>query len=256
MAIERTRLVREMEQARLKAETERLRDALLSSVSHDLRTPLVAIIGSVTSLLTYGTSYDEATRRDLLATIQEEAERLNRFVGNLLDMMRLEAGELQLNRQWVDIGDVIGTATSRLRHALSQHRLAVEVTPDLSALWLDFVLVEHVLINGLENAAKSSPPGTTIRVEARRRDDAMVVAVVDEGAGVSPADLERIFDKFYRVRRGDRQGAGTGLGLSICRGIVEAHGGRIVARSPANGKGMAFVVTLPIDKEPPMPDEG
>lgn len=256
VAIERTRLVREMEQARLTAETERLRDALLSSVSHDLRTPLVSIIGSVTSLLTYGTSYDEATRRDLLSTIQEEAERLNRFVGNLLDMMRLEAGELQLNRQWVDIGDVIGTAASRLRHALSQHRLAVEVTPDLPALWLDFVLVEHVLINLLENAAKYSPPGTTIRVEARRHDDAMVVEVVDEGVGVSPADLERIFDKFYRVRRGDRQGAGTGLGLSICRGIVEAHGGRILARSPANGKGMAFVVTLPIDKEPPMPDEG
>jgi two-component system sensor histidine kinase KdpD len=256
VAIERTRLVREMEWARLQAETERLRDALLSSVSHDLRTPLVSIIGAATSLLTYESSYDETARRDLLLTIQEEAERLNRFVGNLLDMMRLESGEIKLNRQWVDISEVVGTAASRLRQALGQHRLAVEGAPDLPALWLDFVLVEHVLINLLENAAKYSPPGTTIHVRASRRGGAVVVEVVDEGVGVPPADLERIFDKFYRVRRGDRQGAGTGLGLSICRGIVEAHGGRISARSPADGKGTAFVITFPIDKEPPLLDEG
>jgi two-component system sensor histidine kinase KdpD len=255
VAIERTRLVREMERTRLKAETERLRDALLSSVSHDLRTPLVSIIGAVSSLLTYGASYDETARRDLLLTIQEEAERLNRFVGNLLDMMRLESGELKLNRQWVDIGEVIGTAASRLRRALSQHHLAVEVAPDLPGLWLDFVLIEHVLINLLENAAKYSPPGTTIHISARRRGQTVVVEAVDEGVGVPPADLERIFDKFYRVQHGDRQGAGTGLGLSICRGIVEAHGGRISARSPANGKGTAFVMTFPIDKEPSTPDE-
>jgi two-component system sensor histidine kinase KdpD len=255
VAIERTRLVREMEQTRLKAETERLRDALLSSVSHDLRTPLVSIIGAVSSLLTYGASYDETARRDLLLTIQEEAERLNRFVGNLLDMMRLESGELKLNRQWVDIGEVIGSAASGLRHALSQHHLAVEVAPDLPGLWLDFVLVEHILINLLENAAKYSPPGTTIHVSAHRRGGVVVVEVLDEGVGVPLADLERIFDKFYRVRRGDRQGAGTGLGLSICRGIVEAQGGRISARSPANEKGTAFVMTFPIENEPPMLDE-
>jgi two-component system sensor histidine kinase KdpD len=256
VAIERTRLVREMEQARLRDETDRLRDALLSSVSHDLRTPLVSIIGAASSLLTYGASYDETARRDLLVTIQEEAERLNRFVGNLLDMMRLEAGELKLNRQWIDIGEIIGTAASHLSHRFSQHRLAVKVAPDLPALWLDFVLVEHVLTNLLENAAKYSPPGTTIRVRARRRGGVVVVEVVDEGVGVPPADLERIFDKFYRVRHGDRQGAGTGLGLSICRGIVEAHGGHITACNPANGKGTAFVITFPIEKEPPMMNEG
>jgi two-component system sensor histidine kinase KdpD len=189
-------------------------------------------------------------------TIQEEAERLNRFVGNLLDMMRLDAGELKLNRQWVDIGEVIGTAASRLGQVLRQHRLAVEVTPDLPPLWLDFVLVEHVLVNLLENAAKYSPPGTTIHVKAHRPNHTVAVEVVDEGVGVPPADLERIFDKFFRVRRGDRQGAGTGLGLSICRGIVEAHGGRIAARSPANGKGTVFIMTFPLHKEPPTPDEG
>jgi two-component system sensor histidine kinase KdpD len=216
---------------------------------------LVAIIGATSSLLSYGDTYDEVTRRDLLLTIQEEAERLNRFVGNLLDMMRLEAGELKLNRQWADIGDVISTAASRLSQALSQHRLVIEVEPDLPALWLDFVLIEHVLVNLLENAAKYSPLGTTIRVKAHRGDHHVVVEVVDEGVGVPPRDLERIFDKFYRVQRGDRQGAGTGLGLSICRGIVEAHQGRISARSPANGKGTAFVVIFPIDKEPPIVDE-
>jgi two-component system, OmpR family, sensor histidine kinase KdpD len=132
----------------------------------------------------------------------------------------------------------------------------VEVAPDLPALRLDFVLLEHVLVNLLENAAKYSPPETTIHVSARRRDHTVVVEVVDEGVGVPSADLERIFDKFYRVQRGDRQGAGTGLGLSICRGIVEAHGGHISARSPANGKGTAFVITFPIEQEPPTLDEG
>jgi two-component system sensor histidine kinase KdpD len=251
VAIERTRLVREMEQARLLTETERLRDALLSTISHDLRTPLVSIIGAVSSLLTYGTTYDEGTRRELLSTIQEEAERLNRFVGNLLDMMRLESGALELRREWVDIGDVIGTALSRLVHTLDQYQLVVDVAPDLPMLWIDFVLVEHVLVNLLENAAKYSPPQAVIRVSARREQQSIVVAVEDEGIGVPAAELERIFDKFYRVQRGDRQGAGTGLGLSICRGIMEAHGGRIFARSPGHGKGTAFVLTFPIEKEPP-----
>jgi two-component system sensor histidine kinase KdpD len=251
VAIERTRLVREMEQARLLTETERLRDALLSTISHDLRTPLVSIIGAVSSLLTYGATYDEDARRELLLTIQEEAERLNRFVGNLLDMMRLESGAIELKRDWVEIGDVIGTALARLSHSLAQHQLVVEVDPNLPMLRLDFVLVEHVLVNLLENAAKFSPPRTTIRVRARRRGQSIVLKVVDEGIGIPLSERERIFDKFYRVQRGDRQGAGTGLGLSICRGIVEAHGGHITARSPANGQGSVFTVTFPLEKELP-----
>jgi two-component system sensor histidine kinase KdpD len=213
-----------------------LRDALLSTISHDLRTPLVSIIGAVSSLLTYGATYEENARRDLLLTIQAEAERLNRFVGNLLDMMRLESGALELQREWVEIGDVIGTALSRLTQALSRHQLIVEVDPGLPMLRLDDVLIEHVLVNLLENAAKYSPPQTTIRVSARREGRAIVAEVADEGLGIPAGDLERIFDKFYRVQRGDRHGAGTGLGLSICRGIVEAHGGQITARSPANGR--------------------
>ena len=251
VAIERTRLVREMEQARLLTATERLRDALLSTISHDLRTPLVSIIGAVSSLLTYGATYEENARRELLLTIQEEAERLNRFVGNLLDMMRLESGALELKREWVEIGDVIGTALSRLTRPPDRHQFVVEVEPDLPLLRLDFVLIEHVLLNLLENAAKYSPAHTTIRVSAQRQGQSIIVQVADEGIGVPRADQERIFDKFYRVQRGDRHGAGTGLGLSICRGIVEAHGGQIAARSPANGKGTVFAVTLPLEKEQP-----
>lgn len=251
VAIERARLVREMEQARLLTETERLRDALLSTISHDLRTPLVSIIGAVSSLLTYGATYEESARRDLLMTIQEEAERLNRFVGNLLDMMRLESGAIELKREWVEIGDVIGTALSRLTRLLGQHRLSVEVEPDLPMLRLDFVLVEHVLVNLLENAAKYSPPQTTIRVSARQVGQAIALEVADEGIGIPPGEMERIFDKFYRVQRGDRQGAGTGLGLSICRGLIATHAGHITARGAANGKGTVFTVTLPLEKEPP-----
>lgn len=251
VAIERTRLVREMMRARLLTETERLRDALLSTISHDLRTPLVSIIGAVSSLLTYGVTYDEGARRELLLTIQEEAERLNRFVGNLLYMMRLESGAIELRREWVEIGDVIGTALSRLSRALGQHQLVVEVDPDLPMLRLDFVLVEHVLVNLLENAAKYSPPQTTIRVRARREGQSIAFEVADEGIGIPAGERERIFDKFYRVQRGDRQGAGTGLGLSICRGIVEAHGGQITATSPAHGQGSVFTVTFPLEKELP-----
>jgi two-component system sensor histidine kinase KdpD len=251
VAIERAQLAQEMAQARVLTATERLRDALLSSVSHDLRTPLVSIIGATSSLLTYGASYDEATRRDLLLTVQEEAERLNRFVGNLLDMMRLESGVLKLKQEWVDLPDVIGTAVARLVVPLSRHRLVVEVEPGLPMLRVDFVLLEHVLVNLLENAAKYAPPGTTIRLDARREDDGVVVDVADEGVGVPAADLERIFDKFYRVQRGDRYGAGTGLGLSICRGIIEAHGGHISAKSPANGRGTVLTVRLPLEHKPP-----
>ena len=168
--------------------------------------PLVSIIGAVSSLLTYGATYDEGARQELLLTIQEEAERLNRFVGNLLDMMRLESGAIELKREWVEIGDVIGTALSRLSRALGQHQLVVEVEPDLPMLRLDFVLVEHVLVNLLENAAKYSPPQTTIHVKARREGQSIAFEVADEGIGIPAGERERIFDKFYRVQRGDRQG--------------------------------------------------
>ena len=256
VAIERTNLAQDMAQARLLAETERLRSALLSSLSHDLRTPLAAIIGAASSLLSYGQDYDENARRDLLQTIQEEAERLNRFVANLLDMTRLESGVLQLNRQWIEIADVIGSTLARMENRLREHRLDVHVEPALPLLSLDFVLIEQVLINLLDNAIKYAPPGTLIAVRAYRMGDIVCVDVSDEGPGVPPEDLERIFDKFYRVKQGDKYGAGTGLGLSICRGIVDAHGGHISAHLTPGRPGTIFTMSFPIQPAPDVEAEG
>jgi two-component system sensor histidine kinase KdpD len=252
VAIERARLVRDMDQAKLLAERERLQAILLSSISHDLRTPLASILGSATTLLERGTVVDEPTRRDLLITIQEEAERLNRFVGNLLDTTRLESGALKLNREWVEIGDVLGSALTRLAGPLGGRPVHVDIAPGLPLLKLDFVLIEQVFINLLDNAAKYSSAGASVRVAARLAGDRVDIMVEDEGVGIPEADLERVFDKFYRVRHGDRQMAGTGLGLSICRGIVEEHGGSIRAVSPAAaGRGTRFVVTLPVEADSP-----
>jgi two-component system, OmpR family, sensor histidine kinase KdpD len=255
LAIERARLVQEMAEARSLAETERLRTALLSSISHDLRTPLSSITGAVTSLLSFGSGFDEAERKDLLLTIQEEAARLDHFVGNLLDMTRLESGALQLKREWVEIGDIIGSALARQEHQLSNHRVSVQIEPGLPLLWLDFVLMEQVFVNLLDNASRYSEAGTAIHVQAQRAGGTVTIDVADEGVGVPVRDLERIFDKFYRVQRGDRQVAGTGLGLSICRGLVEAHGGKIRARLSARGKGTVFTVAFPVQKSPTVVEE-
>ncbi len=246
VAIERVRLAEDVDQARLDAETERLRGALLTSISHDLRTPLASILGAITSLRAFGGSYDVATRDELAATIQDEAERLNRFVGNLLDMTRLESGAIALKRSRVDLADVVGTALQRTAKMLSGHHVALDLPADLPALELDFVLFEQVLVNLLDNAAKYTPAGSTIELRARRAGDQVAVEVRDEGDGIPPEDLERVFDKFYRVHAADRQRAGTGLGLPICRGFVTALGGTITATNRADRKGAVLTITLPI----------
>ena len=250
IGIERALLAQDVARSRLLAETDRLRNALFSSISHDLRTPLASILGSASSLLSYGDGYDEATRRDLLLTIREEAERLNRFVGNLLDMTRLEAGGLQLRRDWLEIGEVIGAALARLRGPLAQHPLSVSIAAGIPLLWLDFVLREQVFFNVLDNAIKYSQEGAPIQVRACVAGNMAQVEIADTGIGVPAQDLERIFDKFYRVQREDHHRAGAGLGLSICRGIVEAHGGSIDARPGAEGRGTVIRVHLPIQQPP------
>jgi two-component system sensor histidine kinase KdpD len=239
------RQAQDMAQARVLAETERLRTALLSSVSHDLRTPLASIIGSATSLLSYGAEYDETAQIELLQTIREEAERLDRYVGNLLSMTRLESGALELRRDWADPGDLVASALAQIAARLSGHQVVVETDPDVPLVQVDFVLMEQVLVNLLDNAAKYAPPATTIQVSIGSADGTVQIAVADEGGGVPPQDLDRVFDKFYRVGRGDSQAESTGLGLSICRGIVEAHGGRVYARLKDDGSGTVFTVELP-----------
>jgi two-component system sensor histidine kinase KdpD len=244
VALDRIRLAQEIEAARLVAETERLRSALLTSISHDLRTPLASIIGAVTSLRSYGVAYDEAARLELMTTIQEEAERLNRFVGNLLDMTRIESGALSPKLEAVDLTDVVGTVLRRLSKLLGGHRIDVRIPPEFPLLRSDFLLLEQVLANLLDNAAKYSPLGSSIQIEARAQGDTASIRITDEGEGIPVEALSRIFDKFYRVQAGDRQRAGTGLGLAICRGFVEAMNGTITAANRSDRPGAQFAVTL------------
>jgi two-component system sensor histidine kinase KdpD len=257
VAIERINLAADVDRTRLLAETERLRSALLTSISHDLRTPLAAILGAASGLESYHALLDEAARRDLLATIRDEAERLNRFVGNLLDMTRLESGALEPRLEAADLGEMVGAALARAGRVLADHRVEMDLAPDLPLLKIDPVLFEQVLFNLLDNAAKYAPEGSTVLLRAwheappGRAGAAPVLGgvvrlqVIDEGPGLPEDALERIFDKFRRVPGGDRQRAGTGLGLAICRGFVEAMGGSVAAANRRDRCGAVFTVTLP-----------
>jgi len=247
IGLERIRLSEEIAAARLTAESETLRSALLSSISHDFRTPLASIMGSASSLIHYGSHFTEEAKLDLLETINEEAERLNRFIGNILDMTRLEAGTLEPKRQWIDVEDLVSTTLDNMRRRLARHEIRMEIEPMLPLLHVDIVLLEQVLNNLLDNAIKYSRTGGVIVIRAARDGDAVGIEVADQGVGIAPADLKRIFDKFVRVRARDRRIAGTGLGLAICKGVVEAHGGWIEAASGGEGRGSAFRVKLPIE---------
>jgi len=247
LAIERLHLAGEMDRARVAAETEKLRTALLTSISHDLRTPLASILGSASSLKQYRGQLSESDQGELLGTIQEEAERLNRFIANLLDMTRLESGALTPNMNLIDLGDVVGSALRRA--PLRQHTVVLELEPGLPMLRLDPVLFEQVLFNLLDNAAKYAPSGTAITLRARKIGNAVAIQVLDEGPGLPEEDRERVFDKFYRVRVADKKRAGTGLGLAIARGFMEAMGCTITAANRTDreeGAGAVFTLTLPI----------
>ena len=244
LAIERAELAEQARQAQLSQAAEELQRALLNSISHDLRTPLVSITGTLTDLEENGTDLDEATRRSLIAMAREEAERLNRLVGNLLEMTRIEAGALRATEEPCDIQEVISAALDRLGSRLEGRPVTVEAPSVLAPM--DFVLMIQVLSNLLDNALKYSPPGTPIDVEARVFDGALEISVMDRGFGVPPEDLGRIFDKFYRVHR-PAGISGTGLGLAICKGIVEAHRGRIWALNRPGG-GTIFTVALPCEQ--------
>jgi two-component system sensor histidine kinase KdpD len=249
LAIERVNLAHDVEKTRIAVETERLRSALLTSISHDLRTPLASILGSATGLKTYRGTLSSAQQEELIQTIEDEAERLNRFISDLLDMTRLESGIIQPRREHVDLGDVVGSALRRAAALLVHHNVDIDIAPDVPMLAIDPVLFEQVLFNLLDNAAKYAPAGTRVRVEARREESKVRIAVIDEGEGIPPADLERIFDKFYRVQASDRRRAGTGLGLAICRGFVEAMGGTIEAANRQDRTGAIFSIAFPVPTE-------
>ncbi|QCG94453.1 sensor histidine kinase KdpD [Azospirillum sp. TSA2s] len=245
LAIERVTLAEDVDRTKLAAETERLRSALLTSISHDLRTPLASILGSATSLVSYGPKMDEEDRRDLAATIQDEAERLNRFIANLLDMTRLESGAIRPRTGAVDLSEVVGSALERVSRILAGHRVDIDLPVDLPMVDIDAVLIEQALFNLLDNAGKYAPAGSLITVRGRQDGGLVRIEVLDEGSGIPSEDVERIFDKFYRVHAQDRQRAGTGLGLAICRGFVEAMGGTVTAGNRLDRSGAVFTLTLP-----------
>jgi two-component system sensor histidine kinase KdpD len=246
VAVERIGLAESIDEARLQAETERLRATLLSSISHDLRTPLASIIGSVTALRGADARFPAEAREELLATIQEEAERLNRFVGNLLDTTRLEAGTIDFKREMVDLAEIVETALRRAARILAHHKIEVDLAADLPMLSIDIALFEQALFNLLDNAAKYAPRGSLVRIRGYQSGRSVALEVEDEGPGIPPEQLERIFDKFHRASEGDSRPAGTGLGLSICRGFVEGLGGRIAAANRSDRSGARFTITLPI----------
>jgi two-component system, OmpR family, sensor histidine kinase KdpD len=254
LAITRARLTEEAEQAKWLAESEKLHRSLLNAVSHDLRTPLSSIIGAVTGLLGEGDVYEPEAKATLLRTIKEGAQRMNRFVTNLLDMARLESGILRPHKDWCDMVDILGVALNEVLDILPPPRVGLDVPETLPLVKADFGLIEQVLINLLENSVKYSPPESPISVSLVVEGDELRLVVADVGPSIPDNDLDRIFDKFYRLRTSQHV-TGTGLGLSICKGIVEAHGGRIWAE-PNEPTGNRFLVALPLsmEKEPPVPE--
>ncbi|PWB95027.1 sensor histidine kinase [Methylosinus sporium] len=252
IAIDRSLLAGESVRVAALEESEKLRTTLLASLSHDLRTPLASITGAVTSLRQLGDRLADTDRLDLLASIEEEAARLSRFIVNLLDMSRIESGALAPRRELVDVGDAVRSAMERSRKEFPDLKVSASLAPDLPAIRGDAGLLGQIVFNLLDNAHKYG--GGQASVYARRDGDDLLLTVTDEGLGVKPADLERIFEKFYRGGRVDGRKAGAGLGLSICRGLVEAMGGTVVAQSPAiRRKGTRIVLRFPI---PPQPRRG
>jgi two-component system sensor histidine kinase KdpD len=244
-ALERVRLAKDMEEARVAAAAERLRSALLTSISHDLRTPLASILGSASSLKTCGSLLDSEAREALLDMIQSEAERLNRHIANLLDMTRLEAAAVQPRSECMDLADVAGSALRRAGRLLGMHTVVMEIPADLPLVQIDPVLMEQVLFNLLDNAAKYTPAGSQVTLRAFAYNGSVVVQVADQGAGIPAGDLEHLFEKFYRGQTGLAHPSGTGLGLAICRGFVDVMGGAITAAN-APGGGAMFNITLPV----------
>jgi two-component system sensor histidine kinase KdpD len=248
LALERAHLAEEAQQTQIRMETERLRSSLLSSVSHDLRTPLASITGAASSLLEDDAALDASTRRELLETIREESDRLGRLVHNLLQMTRLEAGGLKVVKDWHPLEEVVGAALGRLAKQLQGREVTTRIPKDLPLVPIDDVLTEQVLINLLDNAVKHTPDGTQIEVAAWVDGGAVTVEVADRGPGLATGEEQRVFEKFYRGHPATARGAG--LGLAICQGFVKAHEGRIWAENRPGG-GATFRFTIPLTGSPP-----
>jgi len=246
LAIERVLLVEDMDRVKRTVESDRLRSALLTSISHDLKTPLASVLGAASTMRDVADGLSDQQKHDLLATVIDESERLNRFIANLLDMTKLESGAIVPNTALHDIGEVVGSALRRASKILAGHKVSLELEAELPMLQLDAVLFEQVLFNLLDNAAKYSPVDTVISIRSWRERNQVLLQVADEGEGIPAAELESIFDKFYRAQKGDHVRPGTGLGLAISRGFIEAMQGRIFAANRSDRTGAVLTIQLPI----------
>jgi two-component system, OmpR family, sensor histidine kinase KdpD len=252
-----TRSVRERARAQAalesEAETERVRSALLASISHDVRTPLAVIAGASSSLAEKGDALSPQARAELARSIFEQSRDMSELVAKVLQMTRLQTGAIRLERDWDSLAEIAGAVLRRLAERLAQHRVMVEIPPDLPLVRVDASLIEQALGNLLENAARHTPAGTFVRLRAERKDAEVAVSVEDFGPGIAEEDVERVFAKFHHGTA-EASGGGVGLGLSICRAVVRLHGGRAWAEKIPGG-GTAFRFTLPLEEPPQMPDE-
>ena len=247
LAVERARLRREAVESEVLRRTDELRTALLNAVSHDLRTPLSSIIASAGSLRQHDVAWSETQREEFAQTIEDEALRLNRIVGNLLDLSRVEAGSLRPEKAWHDLAALVDDVLGRLRPLTARYQVHVDVPEDLPPVLLDYVEIDQVLSNLIDNATKYAPPGTRLDVAARLLEGEVAVSVADEGPGIAPTALPRLFQPFYREPDRGPRPKGTGLGLAVAKGLVEAHGGRIWAENRPEG-GALFAFTIPLGK--------
>jgi K+-sensing histidine kinase KdpD len=247
LALDRARLRGEIAEARLRMQGEALREALINSVSHDLQTPLAAILGSATALESLPGEAGPRARGELVATIRDQAERLASDIENVLDLSRIRAGQVPARLELVELADIVNAALRRKQRALAAHAVEVALPADLPMLRLDLFLTEHALANVLDNAAKHAPAGSRLRVTASVQNGEVALDVSDEGSGIRAEDLPRIFEPFYRgAAAGDAPAAGSGLGLAICRAFVEANGGSVEARSAGPGGGTTVRLRLPV----------
>ncbi len=256
LALERAWLAQAESRAQVLEESDRLKSAILSSVSHELRTPLSTIKAAASSLRGKEVSWDSPARAELVAAIDDEADHLNMLVGNLLDMSRIESGALKPKRDWNILSEIVGSVLARMKHLAVEHKLEIDVPENLPLIPVDYVQMEQVFTNLVSNSLKYAPPNTSIRIWAQVEGESIHVQVSNQGPQVPLEDLERIFDKFYRITAADRV-TGTGLGLSICKGIIEAHGGHIWAENLPDGLAFNFTLPLTLDgaKPPQLPPD-
>jgi two-component system sensor histidine kinase KdpD len=249
-AVARIRLAEQAKMTQMQVETERLRNSLLSAISHDLRTPLATIIGSASTLLEGEGRLQTQDKLDLSRVIVDEAERMSNLINNILDMARLDAGVVELNKQWHPVEEIIGTVLTRLQKHLLDRAVKVKLPAGIPMIFVDAVMIEQVLINLLENAIRYTPEGSDLEITADMTETAVEIKVADHGAGIPKGREDNLFEKFYQARHEAAQ-SGVGLGLAICRAIIEAHGGKIYAQNRLGG-GAVFTFILPIDQSPPV----